>query len=402
MNQECVADPDDNRAAAVAARTVFYIAGYDYRGPGHYHRLYHDEASRQEKVNGLAISVGPLRRVDEVESEWDITTGATRTRYRVLRYDDIVRRRWSRTNFRLLRDIMRYSAAQLRRAVLGRVLRTSWPMFVTMTYAPGFIAAALLLALAAALLVGYLATWYLGLAAGCAVIAMVAALRARLERRFNLFWLARIGGFVTDQGEGLAPDMEARTDLFASRIAESLRADRGAEVLVIGHSVGTQIAVSACARALKAVGGMECKLSLLTLGHTIPLLALQPGAGEFRSEIEFAVKDRRLDWIDVSAATDGACFPLTDPVAGSGLIQPDPAHPKPKLVSARFIKMFTPETYARMRRDFKRTHFQYMMATELRGDYDYFLITAGDRTLSDRFGHLDSVRDFNRFRLGAA
>ena len=69
-------------------------------------------------------------------------------------------------------------------------------------------------------------------------------------------------------------------------------------------------------------------------------------------------------------------------------------------MSARFNKLFSPETYATIRRDFLRTHFQYLMAAELPGDYDYFLITAGDITLAERFAHLDSVTGFNRFRTG--
>jgi hypothetical protein len=36
-------------------------------------------------------------------------------------------------------------------------------------------------------------------------------------------------------------------------------------------------------------------------------------------------------------------------------------------------------------------HFQYLMATELPGDYDYFAITAGGKTLWDRFANHNSV-----------
>ena len=39
------------------------------------------------------------------------------------------------------------------------------------------------------------------------------------------------------------------------------------------------------------------------------------------------------------------------------------------------------------------------MAAEMAGDYDYFLITAGDTTLAQRFAHLESVAGFNRFRM---
>jgi hypothetical protein len=70
------------------------------------------------------------------------------------------------------------------------------------------------------------------------------------------------------------------------------------------------------------------------------------------------------------------------------------------LLNARFAKLFRPETYAVLRRQFQRAHFQYLMACEIPGDYDYFLITAGNKTLGERFRHLKSVEGFNRFRLG--
>ena len=109
---------------------------------------------------------------------------------------------------------------------------------------------------------------------------------------------------------------------------------------------------------------------------------------------------RQVDWIDVTSAVDGACIALSDMLELSGIVRPEGARRQPKLVSARFNKLFTPETYATIRRDFLRTHFQYLMAAELPGDYDYFLITAGDTTLAERFAHLDSVTGFNRFRMG--
>ena len=136
------------------------------------------------------------------------------------------------------------------------------------------------------------------------------------------------------------------------------------------------------------------------------VVALTLNAGDrhaqFRADLKQVAEDPRIAWIDVSAAIDGACYPLTDPVWASGLAQADPERPSPKLVSARFPKLFTPESYARVKRDFSRAHFQYLMAAELSGDYDYFLITAGDRILGDRFRHLASNTSFNRFRLGRA
>lgn len=385
----------------VRRRIVFYIPGYDPRGPGHYHRLYTSEAAKQAAINDLQVDVGPRHNADACESQWKLTTGAGIADYRFLRYDDIMRARWPKTTPAILRDILHYTGAFLRRGVFARVLRLSWPMFVTISYAPALLAAALLVALAVAAASALIVPWYGATLIGAIVLAACLALRPIIEPRVNAFWLARILNFIADQGNGTADGIEARTDDFARRIAAGLNANDADEVLVVGHSVGTQIAVSACARAL-ATAPPAAKLSLLTLGHTIPLIGLQPPATAFRAELAALAADPRCDWIDVSAAIDSACFPLTDPVVGSGLTQPTPESPKPKLVSARFPKLFTPATYAMIRRDFSRAHFQYLMAAELPGDYDYFLITAGTLRLADRFAHLASVADFNRFRLSRA
>ena len=392
------ADREEERR--VKRRHVFYIPGYDPRGPSHYHRLYKEEAAKQAAINGLNCEMGPRRSTGPLESMWDIRSATTATAYSYLRYDDLMRARWAKTNWQVLREILRYAVLFIRRGVFGRVLLVSWPMLVTMLYAPGLVLLGVLLALLAGLGVGSIAGWIAGLAVAVLTFGALVQLRAPLEDKITAFWLARILSFISDQGSENLPELDRRIDAFAERIGNVARHDPPDEILVVGHSVGTQLAVSVAARVLRLEPSAQ--LSLLTLGHTIPLQSLQPGAEKFRAELAEVAASSRVAWIDVSAAIDSACFPLTDPVTTSGLWQADPAHPSPKLVSARFPKLFTPETYAKLRRQFQRAHFQYLMAAELAGDYDYFLITVGDRTLAGRFSHLASNTGFNRFRLGRA
>jgi len=99
-----------------------------------------------------------------------------------------------------------------------------------------------------------------------------------------------------------------------------------------------------------------------------------------------------------TAPTDGACFALSDPVSSAGLVRTTPMHYSPKLLSPRYVKLFSEETYDRIRRDKFRMHFQYLMATELPGDYDYFAITAAGKTLQERFANHDSVANFKPHR----
>ena len=157
--------------------------------------------------------------------------------------------------------------------------------------------------------------------------------------------------------------------------------------------------MSVAARALARLGAGK-RLSLLTLGQALAMTPDEPPAQQFRHDLLAISVSERIDWIDVTSAIDGSCVALSDPLALSRIRRPEGARVQPKLVSARFNRLFRPATYKRLRGDFMRAHFQYLMAAELGGDYDYFLITAGPTTLADRFAHLDSVTGFNRFRLG--
>jgi hypothetical protein len=50
--------------------------------------------------------------------------------------------------------------------------------------------------------------------------------------------------------------------------------------------------------------------------------------------------------------------------------------------------MFEPETYARIIRDKRRMHLQYLMAGQRPAVYDYFAITAGPCSLPERLARM--------------
>ncbi len=368
----------------VKRRTVFYIEGYDPRGPSHYHALYRDEAARQAPVNGLAITVGPRRKLDSISSGWRVSSPQAETQYVFLRYDDIMRGRWAKTGPAVLRDICRYASAYLRRGVYAAMFRHSRPLLFFTTLAPALVVIGLIVSALAGTALGFLVNGMAGLAAAVAMLAGLVALQPVFEPRVAAFWLARICAFTADLADGI-PAMEGRIDAFAARIAAAAMEGDADEVLVVGHSVGSFIGVSACARALARMGGAPARISFLTLGQSIPMYGVQPDARAFRAELQQLAADRRVTWIDVSAPSDGLCFALTDPVMASGLKQPVPAQQKPRLMPARYVRLFTPPAYAAMTRDFYRHHFQYLMAAELPGEYDYFLITGGGMSLAERY-----------------
>ncbi len=386
----------------VARRHVFYISGFDPRGAPHYHRLYREECAKQSRLNGLKVTVGNRRSVDKFEYAWPLATDATACDYSFLRYDDIIRNRWAGSARAMYASLLRYNWIFARLGVFAVLLRYSWPTLVAVLFPVAVFLGLFLGAAAAGVAIAAVASAAYGAAAGLIGITAMALpflLYGPVDRYLNAFWLARSCAFLVDRGTGRAPEVEARCAVFAERIARAASDGGYDEILLASHSVGTHVAITVAARAIAAIPD-GTSISLLTMGQSIGMMPDAPLARQFRGDLLAVATSPKIKWIDVTSAVDGSCIPLTDPLATSGVTRPAGAIVQPKLVSARFNKLFTPAGYAAIRRDYLRTHFQYLMAAELAGDYDYFLITAGDMTLQDRFAHLESVGNFNRFRLG--
>ncbi len=405
----------------VRRRMVFYLSGFDPKGPAHYHRLYLEQAALAAQVGGYEVGVGRRRKTWEHGAAWSVDWRSTpadgaagpvtvRTEVEFLRWDDIVRNHWSRDPLVLARDLLGTSWLYLRSGALWRMLRLSWPPVVALVV-PLLVLLGLIASLPLALLAGWWAaaasgSWLAGSAAGLALLAAATGLAWLAEQRMNMQWLLRSYAFTGRQGTRGWPRLEARLDAFAQRIVTRLgeaAADGGEavdELLVVAHSSGSIMATSVLARACALdpkLGQRGAQLSLLTLGQWNPLLSSLPSAQRFRTETARLGSRSDLDWVDFTAPPDGCCFALTDPVAAAGATASRPGHPK--LLSPRFAALFSPDSYRAIRRDRFRLHFQYLMAGERAGDYDYTAITAGPLTLGARHATLASVDDFRQFRL---
>lgn len=390
----------------VKKRHVFYLSGFDPRGPAFYRRLYHQEGAAQSAVNGMSLNIGARTRPSKLSNVWQIRAKVeereVQTSYEFLRWDDIIRNYWQRNELFIVWHYLQVAWLCIANGMFGRVLKTAWPPFLA-ALVP-LLMIILLMALAAGLgggagviLLKIGVPVWLAAPLGLLAFAGIVQLGRMQERRINSYWLLRIYAFTKKQGIDSLPDLDQRLDDLARRIVEQIHAADADEVLIVGHSTGTMIAISVLARALQIDPGLANKgprISLMTLGHCIPILSFLPGAQRFRNEIAIVANAEQVDWVDFTAPTDGACFALIDPVAVSGIIRLPDTAPKPKVLSARYVTLFTPETYAGMKRNWYRHHFQYLMASEKAGDYDYFAITAGDLTLTERYKSKSSVTDF--------
>jgi hypothetical protein len=394
----------------VRRRCVFYLSGFDPKGAGHYHGLFKEQAALQASAGGLQIEVSARQRQPSGNHAWTVRAvegdAVVETWYEFLRWDDIVRSHWHRRQWHLWRDMIATCLYNMRCGVLWKCWKLTWAGGLALTMPVILLIAALVgIPLGSAVVGAAMHAWSGSTPAALVAAAVAAALLVvgarKLEARYSMYWMMRSYAFTRLQAQGRVPELQERLDIHAQRVAQRIAEAQDDEVLVVGHSSGTIMAVSILARALEQLphpraGGPA--VSLLTLGHCIPMFGLLPSAHRFRSELACLAADNQLAWVDFTAPSDGCCCALTDPVSASNAIAPVRHPDHPKVLSPRFAQMFDAQAYKELKKDKFRMHFQYLMASRRPVDYDYFRMTAGRKTLGARFAGVPSVSGYRGLR----
>jgi hypothetical protein len=176
-------------------------------------------------------------------------------------------------------------------------------------------------------------------------------------------------------------------------MTEKIRASDAEEILLVGHSVGTILTVSLVTELLKLepeLGTRGPVFGLISLGNCLPLVSLLPGSKKLRDDLKTVATAPGVRWLDFSSRRDGASVTQVDPLKVSGISRPQGIPVRPQQFPVRIVKMFPPDVYAVIKKDIFRIHFQYIMAGELLTDYDFFAITAGPKSLAERFPETNS------------
>lgn len=247
----------------------------------------------------------------------------------------------------------------------------------------------------------------MGLPCGILAAALVLWAGYRLDKLLHVSWVLRILNFGFLFARQPIPVLEDRLERTARAIAAHMRwsapgyeqagqrdVEQAAggdgvyrEVVVAGFSVGSALAVSlvhALRRQLQQQPGSMQRVSLVTLGNCIPLFSVPPQpAGRVRDQLLTVAQDTNVHWADISSPSDSVSFGMCHLVAlGLPHLQDSPqgrealarcVNPR-HMCSPRFHTLFRPATYRWLRRNKMRMHFQYLMAAELPGAYDYFAL----------------------------
>ncbi len=379
---------------SVKTRQMFYIPGYDPVPPRRYRELYRKEGADQAAISEYSIAMRPKSK-EAQNFGWgisaDIDGQKTDTETEILFWADIVQTSMDqnipRTYLLLIRTAWEYIGSGALRGLMklriGPVLAALYPVAMLLLQ----LILAALLGLCTVYLGNLYIHWAAGAVAGLAVFCIILWWFKRKDAQLFAYYLMHDYGYSAKYRGQNPPELEARMAIFTDRIAEAMTSDVD-EVLVVGHSSGAHLAVSILADLIRQgrVSAQAPQLSLLTLGHVIPMVSFLRNADRLRADLNFLCQSDALAWVDVSAPGDGATFALCDPAAVSG-VAPEGGHHLPLVLSAAFSQTLSEAKQKELGRRFFRLHFQYLCAFDLPGDYDYFKVTAGPQTLGDRFAH---------------
>jgi hypothetical protein len=393
----------------IKRRHVIYCQGYDPRGLAEYYRLFRTEYRKCCELYGLTGKVGKIvNPPDRFTTTWPLDTQGTltdgeawrvETTYEFLRWEDIIRDDFMRPRWWKLLNGVRGFAMCVLQGTYFRIWAASWrfalfiayPFVVLLAHVlvaalGGWLAARGLAALGAPLL----ALWGAGLAVAAALFVLLVQ---KTEATTYMLYLFDDVASTYDFANHRRKDWEERFETFGSYLAQDVRASDADEIVIIGHSSGSFVAVEVVDRALRRDPDFAKgkNVRMLTVGANLPIIGFHPAGTAFRERLRRLAVEPSIDWFDYQSRKDVMNFYPFEPISGHRLTLDAPQR-NPTVRAVRFRDLIKPEHYNGFRWRFFRVHLQFLMANERKGSaYDYFLICCGPFSLEQRANRPDET-----------
>ena len=374
--------------ALVARRHVIYVSGYDPQGAEGYYRLFARSWKRFLTMWPLAAKVGPLELDSDDFAHWTIEASGPNwqvsTRYEFLRQEQMIRANMAQPMIRQGPRALAWALDYLVSGALVRVLRTSWQFGLVLIYFQMMLVWWILLSVGGGALATYLAHKYglfalVALPLGIACAVGVFALLRPLANRWFVIQINNHWPHLCAFARGEPSCFDRPIEVAAERLVAAVGAKAADEIIVVGHSGGGALAPAVVVRALELdpdLGRRGPPLVLLTLGSIAPGAALHPHAVRLRAIAARLATEPSVLWVDCQSRADIMNFWDFDPVAGIGA-RADGVRCNPWTWMLRFRDMLSPQFFRRLRFDFFRLHYQFIMANDRRARYDYFMLLTG-------------------------
>jgi len=381
----------------VHRRLVIHVQGYDPRSLAENFEHFNREYRRTCDLYGLTGEVGAADEMNSHSGAWQATTHGdgwqVETRYRLLRWDDLVRNDLARPPWWKIVQMYRTTGIALLNGAFGRMVRMNW-RFALVAFSPivlitawlllgsfvGILCMNLVAALGAPEIVAKIVGGVTGIGGFASVLWLSEPVTGLLQRCDEA---ASIDEFVN----GKRKDWSERMDLFAADIADTVRASKADEVVIVGHGFGAVLAINVLGRALArdgALGRHGPRVALLTLGASLPAVGFNPEAKGFRNRLRQLATAPDIDWIDVQSRDDLLSFSPFDPIAGHDIVLGGERR-NPRVVAISFHDLWTLGHSGLRRWRVFKAHAQFLLANERRGAaFDYTLICCGPLDLVTR------------------
>jgi hypothetical protein len=373
----------------IKRRHVIYVEGYDPQGAEGYYSLFERSWRRFQKIWSLEARLGKLE-IDSADfAHWEVEASAPNwrvaTRYDFLRQEQMIRANMAEPLTRQIPRALRWTLDYLVSGALFRVLHASWEFGAALIH----FQIMMLWWLALPSIGGWLTASVLfhdvGLSGAIAVLAGIVVafvifvgLR-ELAKRWFVIQINSHWPYLCEFARGEATCFDAPIETGAQRVIAAAHDNEVDEIVVVGHSGGGALAPAVITRALELdpeVGRRGPPIVLLTLGSIAPGAALHPRATKLRAVFARLAVEPSITWIDSQSRKDVLNFWQFDPIAGLG-IKLEAPQVNPILWRVRFRDMLSNDFYRRIRFDFFRLHYQFIMANDRRAPYDYFMLVAG-------------------------
>lgn len=388
---------DRDLAVRVRRRHIVYVQGYDPRGLAQYYRMFRTELRKFAALYDVKSGITrPELSDDNARARWHIDTHATEwnveTTYDFLRWEDVIAKDFSRPRPWVIARSFLIFARLIFGGLLFRFFRAQWRFALFMIY-PFVI---FLASAAVYYLIGQCAAsasaplgmpgWLATMCGWIVALALLVAFVKWGERYTYMLYLMNDTISTYQFAHGWRKDWDERITLFARHLVEAAKHSDADELIVIGHSSGSFLAVSVLAQALHLdpdLGGHKPRVRLLTLGGNLPIVGFVPAAGWFRDQLRRLAAEPTIDWVDYQARKDVMNFFAFDPIKGHG-IDVGAARRNPIQARMRLRKLIDPKIYPVFRWRFFRVHFQFIMANDRPDAYDFFMMLCGPIDLISR------------------
>lgn len=383
-------------------RRVFFIEGYEPQGADGFHRMFRREWNRFRTTWPVHSELSDCNYETDDLASWTIETNGPNwkvsTKYEFLRLEHLIRTNLALPFWRQLARTGRWMFDDILSGALFRVFHTSWRMGVLLIYSQFMLAAWIVIAVAG----GWFATQAalpsdISNVSKFALAAILAAglfllLRPIADRMFvnqlNNCWPC-----LREFARGEPTGFDRLLDDLADRIVAVARMRGADEILVVGHSAGAMLALTTMGKVLERdpdIGRNGPRLSVVTVGSIMPALAMHPAAETLRRTVAAIAAQRGVLWADCQSRDDFMNFWEFDPVAGVGADVPERRY-NPQIWQISFREMIAPEIFAKVRFNYWRMHYQYLMSNDRRASYDYYMVICGPAPFADWVGRTDSA-----------